>query len=471
VTEEKRDPSHLSEELREYVEKAHKKGRESRPDENWRIKSPEKPPHIAPYKQDEEAAEADKQKEGAVSEDGIPHFDEGGQVDTSIPDSGMNDLLAKLQPAGAGTLSPSVNDSAALVPVPEPATKPVQVDTPIPAPATPKPAGPVPSWATPPEMTDQDFTNRASKMMGLDPTQQAAFLKMLGDKGQTAQIGAGIAGIGDAIASGGTLGKVNPGGMKAAEEMIQNKQKQGIEGEQLLRGNTKENFEMGQKLRGNAPYSPEVQKALVTQFHIPAGLASGPRDIVDRILPEKVKQSVAEAQLAYEQGTREDSKVATIAGRYNKPINDVQKSIDDVDSSIKGIQSGDLGQIASAQAIVSQALKLSPRLAKEAGGQSYAAKLNDWSNAKFGNNSMPPELVKPVIAVLNRQKQAYTQQKNNLIQQATAEGKAMRVDPTKIQGMFGTPGSPSSLGGQTPTATKTIGDKTYHKIGDNWFQE
>lgn len=231
---DKNDPSDLPEDVREYVEKQHKAIRESRPDENWRIKPMEKAENMAPYKREEE-------EEKAEEDAGIPHFDEGGQVD-QVPD--QNALFQEIAPPGTGTLSPS------------PAATPPMA-APIAPPPVPKVMAPPPPPLPPaPALTDQDYVNKANKMMGLNPQEQAAFMKLLGGNSQKAQIGAAVAGVGDAIASGGTLGKVNPGNLSRSEDLIQGNTKAGIEGMQTIRGNQEKALEEADKLEARDPKSP-----------------------------------------------------------------------------------------------------------------------------------------------------------------------------------------------------------------------
>lgn len=381
----------------------------------------------------------------------LQNFDEGGPVqDPLLSDP---DTMRLLEPPGAGVIAPSSATPPPTAPVATP-KMPVPIRSasttpPVRPPATfpSAPAAPAPS------MTDTDYENEASKILGgITPGKIAELTQktMKPTGGQLA--GMGLAGIGDAIAS---VGNRNPGAMKNVQEEINQQREAGLKLPERMAAAGKERWELGQKLQENAQESPVAKYARETYGPLAKKLGldiskASPKFIAD-LVGKSVEQMKAEAQLAYEQGTREDAKVGQIAGRYNKPINDIQKNIDDLGSSIKGLQSGDLGQIASAQAIVSQALKLSPRLAHEAGGQSYAAKLNEWASGKFGNQSMPPELIRPVMNVLGRQKQTYEMQRNNLVEQATKEGAAMRVNPGKIRAMFGTPGQPTSLGsGGTP---------------------
>lgn len=254
--EEEKDPAHIPEEIKEFVKKAHKEKNESRPDENWRITPPKKAESIAPYKKDEEEMEASADEEMPAMAAGgvVPGYDEGGD----IPDVGdPNALLATIAPEGTGTMVPSPDPAP--VQAPQPPISAV-APAPQPMPATPALVKPI----APPASTDQDFMTKANAMLGLDPQKQATFLKMLGDTAQKSQIGAGIAGIGDAIASGGTLGKVNPGNLGKSEDLIQGKTKQGIEGEELIAGGREKAFEAAQKLEAqdpNSPLSKYAQKA------------------------------------------------------------------------------------------------------------------------------------------------------------------------------------------------------------------
>ena len=267
VKAEDSGPVEIPEDIKEFVEKAHKQIKESRPDENWRIKPGENKGSVAPYKRDEEDVRA-------AAED-LPGYDAGGTVDqptVDVPDlkdfPGYDDggnVGPALQPVDVDTddLTP---DTSSQIPnrTPVPAAAPEGIQPPIlPPPAQPvQPANLAPVTNVPhgtmatPDLTDQSYMDRANKMMGLNPDQQAAFLKMLGQKSQTSQLGAGIAGIGDAIASGGTLGKVNPGNLARSEDLIQDKTKQGLEGMQTIRGNQEKAFDVAQKLEAQDPKSP-----------------------------------------------------------------------------------------------------------------------------------------------------------------------------------------------------------------------
>lgn len=286
VMEEKKDPSIIPDDIKEFVKKAHKDQRESRPDENWRITPPKKPDSIAPYKKDEESEDAggtvpqfaeggvvpeptedtgiiDKLRKYVMAKGGlggaddreyqiadgvdpssgtVKNYDEGGEVDS-------NAVLQSMAPQGSEQLvgaPPIVSEKPTPVPSAPVAAQPVVAAPDVTAPAPPKPAAP----------TDQDYMTKASNMLGLNPSQQAGFMNLLGRNSQKGQFGAAIAGIGDAIASGGTLGKVNPGALAKSEDLIQDKQKAGLEGMQTLRGNQEKTVDLQQKLEANDPNSP-----------------------------------------------------------------------------------------------------------------------------------------------------------------------------------------------------------------------
>ena len=286
-----KDPSEIPDDIREYIDKAHKQIRESRPDENWHIKPAEKKEPVAPYKKQEdeekgwESLATNVREEGPGANEEIPGYDEGGQ--TPDPNQDLSDI------AKMGGMAPGVPLPAAQPPMPAPVAAPMATPPPMPA---PKPPMPPVSAATAP--TDEDFMARANKMLGLNPDQQAGFMKLLGDNAQKGQIGAGIAGIGDAIAAGGTLGKVNPGGMARSEDLIQGKTKEGLEGLQMIRGNQEKAYDVGEKIRGNEPFSPEIQKSLVSQFHIPPALSGAPRDVIYKMLDPIAQTQLKEAELA-----------------------------------------------------------------------------------------------------------------------------------------------------------------------------
>jgi hypothetical protein len=253
VDQDEQDPSIIPEEIKEFIKKAHKEQRESRPDEAWRVTPPAMPDHVAPYKKDEESEELPAMCDGGM----VKGYADGGEVS---PDDELDRLnknnMSDLMPQGASLAG-------------EPAIQPQDAPAPLPAAPEARPAQPAAvvsreTTSPTPAPTDADYMDKASKMLGLDQGQQAAFMQMLAKNSQKGQIGAGIAGIGDAIASGGTLGKVNPGALGRTEDIINNNEKTGIEGMQTLRENQGKTVDLQQKLEAqdpNSPLSKYAQKA------------------------------------------------------------------------------------------------------------------------------------------------------------------------------------------------------------------
>lgn len=283
------DPAIIPEDIKEFVKMAHKERQESRPDENWRIMPGEKPAAVnAPYKRDEEDM-PHMAKGGVVPNDGLMDMlrdyamTHGG---LGAADDRESDIAMNIDPstttakgyADGGVIDDGEGDGnhgegTSTSGVTEDGPQPIDMAS-IPPPAAPlapdvmqKAMAPEPDMPAPPVVpppTDQTYMDRANKVLGLGPDQQAGLMKLLGQKQQNGQIGAGIAGIGDAIASGGTLGKVNPGGLAKSEDILANKTKEGIEGMQTIRGNQEKASEMADKLEArdpNSPLSKYAQKA------------------------------------------------------------------------------------------------------------------------------------------------------------------------------------------------------------------
>lgn len=233
----------------EFVEKSHRQKAESRPDETWRVSPHQKPEGMAPYKLEDELAgweklPAEVREEGPGPNEEPKGYAEGGAVDQPFD---PNQLLQDIAPAGTGTLAPGPA-------MPKPDNTPI---APPPAPMAQAPAAPMAApTAAAQAPTDQTFLDKANKLLGLNPEEQAGFMKMLGGNAQKAQLGSALAGIGDAIASGGTLGKVNPGALARSEELIQGKTKEGLEGMQTIRANQEKAQELADKLQARDPSSP-----------------------------------------------------------------------------------------------------------------------------------------------------------------------------------------------------------------------
>lgn len=251
--DEEQDPSILSEDIKELVKAAHLEREESRPDESWRVTPAKKPESVGLYKHDPD-------EEGGDNADVLSqlralgmNFDEGGVIPGQDTANEMAGEVAQTVGEddgdhGEGLFTSGAEEKDAPVRPPTPPAPPPQPMAPAPAASPSVPAAPV--------ANDQTYMDRANKMLGLAPDQQAAFMRLLGNKTQTGQIGAGVAGIGDAIAAGGTLGKVIPNGLGRSEDLLQGKEKAGIEGMQTIRGNQEKTFDTAQKLQAQDPNSP-----------------------------------------------------------------------------------------------------------------------------------------------------------------------------------------------------------------------
>lgn len=151
------------------------------------------------------------------------HFDEGGQV----------------------------NDIPANFPNVPPGTMPLSMGQPTPSIPTPPP----PNLSNP----EQPYNDKASQILGgLDPAKISQLLENLRQQSNKSQVGAGIAGIGDAIAS---VGGQNPGHLKSAEESIRGNYDRGLKAPELMANAGKERFNLSQQLQENDPNSPAAQHA------------------------------------------------------------------------------------------------------------------------------------------------------------------------------------------------------------------
>lgn len=114
------------------------------------------------------------------------------------------------------------------------------------APVQPIPSAPVSDPAQP-------YNDKASQILGTDPGQISQLLENLRQQSNKSQIGAGIAGLGDAIAS---VGGNNPNHLGQAEDLIQKNRDFGLKGPELRASLGKQQFELSQNLQEQNPNSP-----------------------------------------------------------------------------------------------------------------------------------------------------------------------------------------------------------------------
>ena len=350
VTEEK-DASIIPEDIKDYVRAVHKDQRESRPDENWRIaRSESKNPEVAPYKKNEDAEPVDDSAIRMARGGVVPGYSDG-----AFPD--MDAIDSEIAPQGTGILTPSPDANAPQPIVPD-----------IPAAPTPPPAAPVvkaapsisdlpalPAAPSLPSMTDADYVTQAEKMLGTQPGQQSDILKALGQAQQRGSIGTAIAGLGDAIAQGGTLGKVNPGGAQRSQELIQNRTTQGLEGLKSLQANKEKATELAQKLEAqdpNSPVSKYAQKAYGdVGKKIGIDLSHASASLIADVTGKGVQELSDEAQLAVrkegldiQRGTLEQAKEA------NRTQREIERDRLDAETANQRAQRGESDQKMSTEA-------------------------------------------------------------------------------------------------------------------------
>ncbi len=122
----------------------------------------------------------------------------------------------------------------------------------------------------------------AEKLLGTSPDQRAALAQAMQKYIRGGQVGAGIAGIGDAIASGGTLGKVNPRGLEAAEGRLTETAKTGMENYDTQLAQREKVFEQAKQLMQDDPNSTYSQSWVAAAnktlkphgITIPAGMSA-----------------------------------------------------------------------------------------------------------------------------------------------------------------------------------------------------
>lgn len=180
-------------------------------------------------------------------------------------------------------------------------------------------------------------------------------MKALGQAQQRGSIGTAIAGLGDAIAQGGTLGKVNPGGAQRSQELIQNRTTQGLEGLKSLQANKEKATELAQKLEAqdpNSPVSKYAQKAYGdVGKKIGIDLSHASASLIADVTGKGVQELSDEAQLAVrkegldiQRGTLEQAKEA------NRTQREIERDRLDAETANQRAQRGESDQKMSTEA-------------------------------------------------------------------------------------------------------------------------
>lgn len=188
------------------------------------------------------------------------HLDEGGVAGGDVP------LMGDLTSGDSAQFAPPVSRETIAPPVPPPPAlinKPGPAPAPFPGSMVPKPA-PAPSIApgTSSAAPQADYDSQASKILGgITPEVIQQLSEKLNRESRRGQIGAGIAGIGDAIAS---VGGIKGEHMKNAEDTLEKNREFGMRVPSEMAAAGKEKYEMGQRLQEKDPASPlsrHAQKA------------------------------------------------------------------------------------------------------------------------------------------------------------------------------------------------------------------
>lgn len=173
------------------------------------------------------------------------HFDEGGTA------GDMPQLMGDLTPGSSDQIPVDV-PRGTNTPIPTP---PALVNKQAPAPMPTAPAAPAPvGLSTGPAPSPIDTSDaQATKIMGgVTPETIQRLLQNLNSQSKGAQVGAGIAGIGDAIAS---VGGQNPGHMKNAEDLIQKRREEALAVPGQMSALGKEKFGITEQLQAKDPNS------------------------------------------------------------------------------------------------------------------------------------------------------------------------------------------------------------------------
>lgn len=136
-----------------------------------------------------------------------------------------------------------------------PWTPPITQKPAVSSPLPPTTQNDVPAQPSPAQApTDAPYMDKASGVLGgITPEAIAQLMQSLNSQGKRAQIGAGIAGIGDAISS---IGGQKPEHMKAAEDHIQQQKEMAMKVPEAMAAVGKERYGISQQLEARDPKSP-----------------------------------------------------------------------------------------------------------------------------------------------------------------------------------------------------------------------
>jgi hypothetical protein len=184
----------------------------------------------------------------------------------------------------------------------------------------------MPAAAPSPIAPPTDYNAQASNVLGgITPEKIQQLMASLNSQGKKAQFGAGIAGIGDAIAS---VGGQQPGHMRAAEENIQKNKELGMELPGKMAELGKERFGVSQALQEQDPASPLSKYAQDT--YAPLGkrmgldLSKASAKMIGDVVGKSVDQLKNEAQEAEAKAIHEQT--AAYQGESLEALKEHQKA-------------------------------------------------------------------------------------------------------------------------------------------------
>jgi hypothetical protein len=195
------------------------------------------------------------------------HFDEGGEAGGDFDVAGNGSSTARGtpmpgpdqgQPFDVGPLPPGLATGQGMPPIPGLGGPPPVVPRATPPAAAPPMAPSVPAVppAAPvaPTGSDASYEAQANRALGgITPEAIQRLMQQVNTQTRKGQVGAGIAGIGDAIAS---VGGVKGEHMKDTEAFLKNRGEQEMKVPGAMAAAGKEQYEMGQKFQEKDPNSP-----------------------------------------------------------------------------------------------------------------------------------------------------------------------------------------------------------------------
>lgn len=197
-----------------------------------------------------------------------------------------------------------------------------------------------PPTPTPAAPTGTDKTVN-SALGGVTPEMLQALQAKLNTGNKWGQVGAGIAGIGDAIQS---VGGIKGNNMQEAEEAIQRNRENTIKGVEMQAGAGKQKYELGKDIGGDDPTSvrsytaqqsnlPLLSKMGFTPEEVkkmPASLIEGVRNGSITLEKARGELAIAGATLAANTGLRKDVNAQTKSNERTERIAQITKQLSDM---------------------------------------------------------------------------------------------------------------------------------------------